>query len=68
MKARVFDNVSAKLEKEELIKKYPSLKGKSREEMGLSAFKGTIIKSVLAGLEITISKAHFAKLLEVNDQ
>ncbi|MCI85018.1 hypothetical protein A2U01_0106296, partial [Trifolium medium] len=45
-----------------------SLKGKSREEMGLSAFNGTVIKSVLAGLEIAISRAHFAKLLDVKDQ
>ncbi|MCI36583.1 hypothetical protein A2U01_0057806 [Trifolium medium] len=36
--------------------------------MGLSAFNGTVIKSVIAGLEITISKAHFAKLLDVKDQ
>ncbi|MCI84866.1 hypothetical protein A2U01_0106144, partial [Trifolium medium] len=36
--------------------------------MGLSTFKGTVIKSVLAGLEITISRAHFAKLLEIKDQ
>ncbi|MCI69738.1 60S ribosomal protein L24, partial [Trifolium medium] len=63
MKAQVFDNVSARSEEEELIKKDPSLKGKSREEMGLSAFKGTVIKSVFAGLEITISRAHFTKLL-----
>ncbi|MCI07085.1 hypothetical protein A2U01_0028148, partial [Trifolium medium] len=68
MKAKVFDKVSAKLEEEELIKEDPSLKGKSREEMGLSAFNETIIKFVLAGLEITISRAHFAKLLDVKDQ
>ncbi|MCI42023.1 hypothetical protein A2U01_0063258, partial [Trifolium medium] len=36
--------------------------------MGLSAFNGTVIKFVLAGLEITISRAHFAKLLDVKDQ
>ncbi|MCI61611.1 hypothetical protein A2U01_0082868, partial [Trifolium medium] len=36
--------------------------------MGLSDFKGTIIKFVLAGLEITIPRAHFAKLLEVNEK
>ncbi|MCI72355.1 hypothetical protein A2U01_0093618, partial [Trifolium medium] len=36
--------------------------------MGLSGFNGTVIRYVLAGLEITISRAHFAKLLGVNDQ
>ncbi|MCI43385.1 hypothetical protein A2U01_0064622, partial [Trifolium medium] len=35
--------------------------------MGLSKFSGTVIKSVLAGLEITISRAHLAKLLDVED-
>ncbi|MCI72900.1 hypothetical protein A2U01_0094164, partial [Trifolium medium] len=36
--------------------------------MGLSAFNGTVIKSMLARLEITISITHFAKLLDVKDQ
>ncbi|MCI66962.1 60S ribosomal protein L24, partial [Trifolium medium] len=58
MKAEVFDEVSARMEEEELIRKDPRLKGKSRNEMGLSDFNGTVIKSVLAGLEITISRAH----------
>ncbi|MCI04627.1 hypothetical protein A2U01_0025674, partial [Trifolium medium] len=68
MKARVYDNVASRTEEEQLIKKDPSLKGKSREEMGLSTFTGTVIKYVLAGLDITISRAHFAKLLDLKDQ
>ncbi|MCI15418.1 cullin-like protein, partial [Trifolium medium] len=68
MKAYVYDKIAARTEEEQLILKDPSLKGKSRAEMGLNTFNGTVIKSVLAGLEITISKAHFAKLLEVKDQ
>ncbi|MCI68500.1 hypothetical protein A2U01_0089761, partial [Trifolium medium] len=35
--------------------------------MGLSKFDGTVIKSVIAGLEIIISRAHIAKLLDVED-
>ncbi|MCI85316.1 hypothetical protein A2U01_0106595, partial [Trifolium medium] len=35
--------------------------------MGLNKFSGTVIKSVLAGLEITISREHLAKLLGVED-
>ncbi|MCI57149.1 hypothetical protein A2U01_0078400, partial [Trifolium medium] len=65
--AQVFDEVSARMEEEEAIRKDPSLKGKSREEMGLNPFSGTVIKSVLAGLEIIISRAHIAKLLGVDD-
>ncbi|MCI81125.1 hypothetical protein A2U01_0102397, partial [Trifolium medium] len=43
------------------------MKGKTREEMGLNKFTGTVIKSVLAGLEITISRQHQTKLLGVED-
>ncbi|MCI45834.1 hypothetical protein A2U01_0067073, partial [Trifolium medium] len=35
--------------------------------MDLKEFNGTVIKSVLAGLEVTISRAHFAKLLGIDD-
>ncbi|MCI50905.1 hypothetical protein A2U01_0072149, partial [Trifolium medium] len=52
---------------EEVIRKDPKMQGKSRAEMGLYPFFGTVIKSVLAGLEITISRAHIAKLLDVVD-
>ncbi|MCI76529.1 60S ribosomal protein L24, partial [Trifolium medium] len=60
MKAQVFDEVAARMEEEEAIRNDPFLKGKSREEMGLDPFSGTVIKSVLAGLEIIISRAHIA--------
>ncbi|MCI33644.1 cullin-like protein, partial [Trifolium medium] len=49
MKAQVYDELSARLEEEALVRKDPSLKGKSREELGLSIFNGTVIKSVIAG-------------------
>ncbi|MCI32495.1 cullin-like protein, partial [Trifolium medium] len=66
MKASVYDEVSARMEEEELVRNNPKMKGKTREEMGLSKFSGTVIKSVL-GLEITISRALLAKLLDVED-
>ncbi|MCI43092.1 hypothetical protein A2U01_0064329, partial [Trifolium medium] len=40
------------MEEEEAVKKDSSLKGKSREEMDLNPFSGTVIKSVLAGKEL----------------
>ncbi|MCI41278.1 cullin-like protein, partial [Trifolium medium] len=43
MKAEVYDDLSARMEEEALVRKDPSLKGKSREEMGLSIFNGTVI-------------------------
>ncbi|MCI66979.1 NBS-containing resistance-like protein, partial [Trifolium medium] len=55
MKSFVFDDVSARMEEEHFVLKDPSLNGKSREEMGLKAFNGTVIKSVIAGLDITIT-------------
>ncbi|MCH93055.1 hypothetical protein A2U01_0014002 [Trifolium medium] len=67
MKARVFDKVSARMEEEKAIKGNPSLAGKTRAEMGLCEFNETVIKSVLAGIEITISRAHLAKLLSLKD-
>ncbi|MCI90439.1 NBS-containing resistance-like protein, partial [Trifolium medium] len=45
MKAEVFDELSARLEEEELIRNDPIMKGKTREEMGLNKFSGTVIKS-----------------------
>ncbi|MCI14912.1 cullin-like protein, partial [Trifolium medium] len=41
MKSYVFDAVSARMEEEQLVLKDTSLKGKSREEMGLKVFNGT---------------------------
>ncbi|MCI72819.1 hypothetical protein A2U01_0094083, partial [Trifolium medium] len=35
--------------------------------MGLNPFSGTVIKSILAGLEITISRQHLVKLLGIED-
>ncbi|MCI59521.1 hypothetical protein A2U01_0080776, partial [Trifolium medium] len=43
------------------------MQGKTRAEMSLNEFTGIVIKSVLAGLKITISRAHIAKLLGVED-
>ncbi|MCI30899.1 hypothetical protein A2U01_0052110, partial [Trifolium medium] len=67
MKVHVYDQVSARMEEETTIKKDPSLTGKMRAEMGLCEFNETVIKSVLAVIEVTISRAHFAKLLDVKD-
>ncbi|MCI31941.1 hypothetical protein A2U01_0053153, partial [Trifolium medium] len=65
--AQVLDETSARMEEEEKIRKDPKMQGKTRVEMGLNEFTGTVIKSVLAGLEITISRAHIAKILGIED-
>ncbi|MCH80290.1 hypothetical protein A2U01_0001056 [Trifolium medium] len=53
MKSSVFDDVSAKLEVDQLILKDPSLKGKTRKEMGLKAYNGSEIRSVIRGQKIS---------------
>ncbi|MCI01764.1 hypothetical protein A2U01_0022792 [Trifolium medium] len=41
MKSKVYDELDAKMEEEQAVKKNPSLQGKTREHMGLKEFKGT---------------------------
>ncbi|MCI44535.1 hypothetical protein A2U01_0065774, partial [Trifolium medium] len=36
--------------------------------MGLKEFKGVEIRSNIASLDVTITKAHFAKLLSLEDK
>ncbi|MCH95931.1 disease resistance protein, partial [Trifolium medium] len=57
-----------RMEVEQVVLKDPSLQGKTREQMGLKEYKGTKIRSNIAGLDVTITKAHFAKLLSLEDK
>ncbi|MCI31064.1 cullin-like protein, partial [Trifolium medium] len=68
MKAKIYDEDEAKKEEEVVVLKNPQMQGKSRAEMGLKDFKGVEIRSTVAGLDITITKAHFVKLLKLKDQ
>ncbi|PNX85097.1 hypothetical protein L195_g041163 [Trifolium pratense] len=63
MKARVFTKVEAKQEELAAIERDPSLKGKTRKEMGLLEFTGTQIRSNVCGINLTFSKIHFNALL-----
>ncbi|PNX56869.1 cullin-like protein, partial [Trifolium pratense] len=63
MKAKVFTKVEAKQEELLAIERNPSLKGKSRKEMGLLEFTGTQIRSNVRGINLTFSKVHFNALL-----
>ncbi|MCH86884.1 cullin-like protein, partial [Trifolium medium] len=68
MKSKVYDDLAARMEEEQVVLKNPSLKGKTRDQMGLKAYNGTKIRSNIAGLDFTITKAHFAKLLSLEDR
>ncbi|XP_045809769.1 uncharacterized protein LOC123904122 [Trifolium pratense] len=63
MKAKVFTKVEAKQEELLAIERNPSLKGKSRKEMGLLEFTCTQIKSNVCGINLTFLKVHFNALL-----
>ncbi|MCI27924.1 hypothetical protein A2U01_0049124, partial [Trifolium medium] len=50
------------------VKKNPELQGKTTKEMGLEDFKEVEIRSTIAGMDITIIKGHFVKLLGLEDK
>ncbi|MCI25810.1 hypothetical protein A2U01_0047001, partial [Trifolium medium] len=68
MNARVINERDAKEEEKGKVAENPSLKGKSRVEMGLKEFKGIEISSTFLGLDFVITQAHIAKLLEVDNE
>ncbi|MCH89566.1 hypothetical protein A2U01_0010466, partial [Trifolium medium] len=63
MKAKVFDKHEAKKEELAAIERNPSLKGKTRKEMGLLEFTGIQIKSNICGMNMAFSPIHFNALL-----
>ncbi|CAJ2638234.1 unnamed protein product [Trifolium pratense] len=67
MKARVFSKYEAKQEELAAIERDPSLKGKTRKEMGLLEFTGTQIRSNICGINLTFSPIHFNALLGLNN-
>ncbi|MCH92626.1 hypothetical protein A2U01_0013566, partial [Trifolium medium] len=68
MNAKVVDEKEAKEKEKRKVADNPSLKGKSRVEMGLKEFRETEIRSTLLGLDFVITQAHIAKLLEIEDK
>ncbi|CAJ2647315.1 unnamed protein product [Trifolium pratense] len=67
MKARVFSQLEAKQEELAAIERNPSLKGKTRKEMGLLEFTGTQIRSNICGINLTFSPIHFNALLGLDN-
>ena len=55
IRAEVFDVDSAKAQEREVVLRNPSLKGKTRKEMGLEPFHGLEIKSAVMGIPVSIT-------------
>jgi len=65
VRAEVYDLEAAKAEELEAITREPSLKGKTRKEMGLEPFRQTEIRSAVMGIPITIIEEVIAKACRV---
>ncbi|PNX98634.1 hypothetical protein L195_g021885 [Trifolium pratense] len=63
MKAKVFDKFEAEKEERAAIERDPSLKGKTRKDMGLLEFTGKQIRSNICGMNMAFSPIHFNALL-----
>ena len=55
MRAQLYDQKEAKLEMDEKVLIYPSLEGKTREEMSLEPFRCEEIRSSVLGIPVAIS-------------
>jgi len=65
VRAEVYDVDAAKDEELRAVIKDPSLRGKTRQEMGLESFRQTEIRSSVMGIPITITKEVIAKACRV---
>jgi len=65
VRAGVYDIDSAKVEELQAMARDPSLRGKTRKEMGLEPFRQTEIRSVVMGIPITITEEVIAKACRV---
>ena len=61
VRAEVYDQEAAKLEETQAVSRDPSLKGKSRKEMGLESYKRIEIRSSVMGIPITITEEVIAR-------
>ena len=61
----MYDLDAAKAEELQAVTREPSLKGKTRKEMGLEPFRQTEIRSAVMGIPITITEEVIAKAWRV---
>jgi len=65
-RAEVYDLEAALTEEDDTVIRNPTLRGKSREEMGLKSFKQTEIRSSVMGIPIIITEEVIAKACRVS--
>jgi len=65
VRAKVYDVEAAKNEELQAVARDPSLKGKTRKEMGLEPYRQTERRSVVMGVPITITEDVIAKACRV---
>jgi len=65
VRGEVYDLDSAKIEGNQVVARDPSLKGKTRKEMGLEPFRKTEIRSAVMGIPITIIEEVIARACRV---
>ena len=68
VRAEVYDLEAAKIEENQALARDPSLKGKSRKEMGLEPFRRTEIRSAVMGVPITITEEVIAKACRASSE
>jgi len=64
-RAEVYDVEAALAEEDEAMIRNPGLRGKTRQEMGLTSFRQTEIRSTVMGILITITEEVIAKACRV---
>jgi len=65
VRVEVYDVDAAKVEELQVVARDPSLRGKTRKEMGLEPFRQTEIRSSVMGIPITITEEVIAKACRV---
>jgi len=65
VRAEVYDLEAAKAEELQAVTRDPSLRGKTRKEMGLEPFRKTEIRSAVMGIPLTITEEVIAKACRV---
>jgi len=68
VRAEVYDLDAAKIDENQALATDPSLKGKSRKEMGLEPFRRTEIRSAVMSVPITITEEVIAKACRASSE
>jgi len=68
VRAEVYDLEAAKIEENQALARDPSLKGKSRKEMGLDPFRRTEIRSAVMVVPITITEEVITKACRASSE